>query len=50
MADKSGTVLNQLFSTGKYPGAAFLFVAIEGMGVLICMIFSRLEAMGRLDG
>ena len=50
MADRSGTILNQLFGTGKGSGAAFLFAVIGIMGVIICVIFSRLKAMRRLDG
>ncbi|MBO8436118.1 MAG: MFS transporter [Spirochaetes bacterium] len=50
MADKSGTFLNQLFGTGKGSGTAFLFAVIGIMGVLVCVIFSKLEAMRRLDG
>ena len=50
MASKSDTVLNQLFGTGKGSGAAFLFAVIGILGVLICVIFSRLKAMRRLDG
>ncbi len=50
MADKSGTFFNQLFGTGKGSGTAFLFAVIGIMGVLVCVIFSKLEAMRRLDG
>lgn len=49
MADRAGTALNQMFGTGKGSGAAFLFAVIGMMGVLVCMIFSRLKAMRRLD-
>ena len=49
MADKSETVFNQLFGTGKGSGAAFLFAVIGMMGVLVCVIFSRLKAMRRLE-
>ena len=49
MTDKSNTVLNQLFGTGKGSGAAFLFAVIGVMGVLVCVIFSRLKAMRALE-
>lgn len=48
MTDKSNTVLNQMFETGKDSGAAFLFAVIGVMGVLVCVIFSRLKAMRNL--
>ena len=50
MADKSLTVLNCMFGTGKGSGAAFLFAVIGIMGVLVCVIFSRLKAMRNLEG
>ena len=50
MADKSDTVLNYLFGTGKGSGAAFLFAVIGVMGVVICVIFSHLKAMRKLEG
>ena len=49
MSDKSNTVLNQLFGTGKGSGAAFLFAVIGVMGVLVCVIFSRFKAMKNLE-
>ena len=49
MADKSDTVVNQLFGTGKGSGAAFLFAVIGVMGVLVCIVFSRLENMRKLE-
>ena len=49
MADRSGTILNQLFGTGKGSGAAMLFSVIGVMGVLVCMIFSRLNSMRRME-
>ena len=49
MTDKSNAVLNQLFGTGKGSGAAFLFAVIGVMGVLVCVIFSRLKAMRALE-
>lgn len=49
MTDKSNTVLNQLFGTGKGSGAAFLFAVIGIMGVLVCVIFSKLKAMRNLE-
>ena len=49
MTDKSNTVLNQLFGTGKGSGTAFLFAVIGVMGVLVCVIFSRLKAMRALE-
>ena len=49
MVYKSDTVLNQLFGTGKGSGAAFLFAVIGVMGVLVCVIFSRLKAMRALE-
>ena len=49
MADKSDTVLNQLFGTGKGSGAAFLFAVIGVSGVLVCIVFSRLENMRKLE-
>ncbi len=49
MADRSDTVLNKLFGTGKGSGTAFLFAVIGIMGVLVCIIFSRLKAMRKLD-
>ena len=49
MADGYGTVFNQLFGTGKGSGAAFLFAVIGVMGVLVCVIFSKLKAMRNLE-
>ena len=49
MADGVSTVFNQLFGTGKGSGAAFLFAVIGVMGVLVCVLFSRLEAMRNLE-
>ena len=49
MSGMHGTVLNQLFGTGKGSGAAFLFAVIGVFGVLICLFFSRLKAMRRLE-
>ena len=49
MTDKSNTVLNQLFGTGKGSGAAFLFAVIGVMGVLVCVVFSWLKAMRALE-
>ena len=49
MTDKSNAVLNQLFGTGKGSGAAFLFAVIGVMGVLVCVIFSRLKDMKNLE-
>lgn len=49
MTDKSNTVLNQLFGTGKGSGAAFLFAVIGVMGVLVCVIFSKFKAMRNLE-
>ena len=49
MADRSNTVLNQLFGTGKGSGAAFLFAVIGVMGVLVCVFFSSLRAMRELE-
>ena len=49
MSDKSDTVLNQLFGTGKGSGAAFLFAVIGVSGVLVCIVFSRLENMRKLE-
>ena len=49
MADKSDTVLNQMFGTGKGSGAAFLFAVIGVSGVLVCIVFSRLENMRKLE-
>ena len=49
MTDKSNTVLNQLFGTGKGSGTAFLFAVIGVMGVLVCVIFSKLKAMRNLE-
>lgn len=49
MTDKSNAVLNQLFGTGKGSGAAFLFAVIGVMGVLVCVIFSKLKAMRNLE-
>ena len=49
MALRTGTVLNQLFGTGKGSGAAFLFAVIGVMGVLVCVIFARLRAMRKLE-
>ena len=49
MADGYGSVFNQLFGTGKGSGAAFLFAVIGVMGVLVCVLFSRLEAMRNLE-
>ena len=49
MVHKSNTVLNQLFGTGKGSGTAFLFAVIGVMGVLVCIVFSRLENMRKLE-
>ena len=49
MADGYDTAFNQLFGTGKGSGAAFLFAVIGVMGVLVCVLFSRLEAMRNLE-
>ena len=49
MADGVSTFFNQLFGTGKGSGAAFLFAVIGVMGVLVCVVFSRLEAMRSLE-
>ena len=49
MADKSNTVLNQLFGIGKGSGAAFLFAVIGVTGVIVCVVFSRLKAMRALE-
>lgn len=49
MADGVSTFFNQLFGTGKGSGAAFLFAVIGVMGVLVCVVFSRLEAMRNLE-
>ena len=49
MADGVSTVFTQLFGTGKGSGAAFLFAVIGVMGVLVCVLFSRLEAMRNLE-
>ena len=49
MADGVSTVFTQLFGTGKGSGAAFLFAVIGVMGVLVCVVFSRLEAMRNLE-
>ena len=49
MADKSDTVVNQLFGTGKGSGTAFLFAVIGVMGVLVCIVFSRMKNMRKLE-
>ena len=49
MSDKSDTVLNQMFGTGKGSGAAFLFAVIGVMGVLVCIVFSRMKNMRKLE-
>ena len=49
MADGVSTVFTQLFGTGKGSGAAFLFAVIGVMGVLVCVVFSRLKAMRNLE-
>ena len=49
VADGVSTFFNQLFGTGKGSGAAFLFAVIGVMGVLVCVLFSRLEAMRNLE-
>ena len=49
MADGVSTVFTQLFGTGKGSGAAFLFAVIGVMGVLVCVLFSRLDAMRNLE-
>ncbi len=49
MSDKSDTVVNQLFGTGKGSGAAFLFAVIGVMGVLVCIVFSRMKNMRKLE-
>ena len=49
MADGVSTFFNQLFGTGKGSGAAFLFAVIGVMGVLVCVVFSRLKAMRNLE-
>lgn len=49
MADRSCTVFNRLFGTGKGSGAAFLFAVIGVLGVLVCTAFSRFKAMRQLE-
>lgn len=49
MADRSATVFNKLFGIGKGSGAAFLFAIIGVVGVAVCVIFSKLNAMGNLE-
>ena len=49
MAGSSSEILAILFGEGKGSGAAFLFFAIGLMGVLVCIIFSRMKAMKALD-
>ena len=49
MSDKSNTVLNQLFGTGKGSGSTFLFAVIGVTGVLVCIVFSRLGNMRKLE-
>ena len=49
MVYKSDTVLNLLFGTGKGSGAVFLFAVIGVMGVLVCVVFSKLKAMRNLE-
>ena len=49
MTDKSNTVLNKLFGTGKGSGTAFLFAVIGVMGVLVCVIFSKFKAMRNME-
>ena len=49
MTNKSNTVLNKLFGTGKGSGTAFLFAVIGVMGVLVCVIFSKFKAMRNLE-
>ena len=49
MAGSSSEILATLFGEGKGSGAVFLFFAIGLMGVLVCIIFSRMKAMKALD-
>ncbi len=49
MAGSSSIILRNLFGTGKGSGSAFLFSVIGVMGVLTCVIFSRLKAMRQLE-
>lgn len=49
MADRPAAVFNKLFGIGKGSGAAFLFAIIGVVGVAVCVIFSKLKAMGNLE-
>lgn len=49
MADRSATIFNKLFGIGKGSGAAFLFAIIGVVGVAVCVIFSKLQAMRNLE-
>ena len=50
MASGRSGVLNILFGTGKGAGAALLFFVIGILGVLVCVLFSSMKEMRKLEG
>ena len=49
MDGRTDGVLVDLFGSGKGSGAAFLFSVIGVLGLLVCIVFSRLRAMRHLE-
>ena len=49
MASTDNSLLLFLFGEEKGSGAAFLFAVIGVLGVLVCLIFSRMKALRELD-
>lgn len=49
MAASSSAFLSRLFGQGRGAGAALVFGVIGILGLLVCLFFSRLQAMRRLE-
>lgn len=49
MSDKTGTLLNLLFGTGKGSGAALLFFVIGIAGVAVCLIFPKIRHIKEME-
>ena len=49
MEKTKNALLTYLFGHEKGSGAAFLFAVIGFMGVIVCIVFSRMKEMRRLD-
>ena len=50
MAASRSAFLSRLFGQGRGAGAALVFGVIGILGLLVCLFFSRLESMRRLEG